>query len=253
MSNNERVWEYYGEKDPYFGVNTIAEMRSEAIDENARNKFFESGEEYVSRIWNEIEEHFVADFKPQRALDFGCGVGRITLPIAKRSKEAVGVDISAAMLKEAEKNAEIFEIGNATFIKGDDQLSKVSGEFDFVHSFIVFQHINPKVGIPIFKKIVESLSENGVGMLHFQYETASATAVQRIRYKLYRDFPLVYSLRNLILTKRREPLIPMYSYDLNNLMLILQENGCMNTQTRFSHHGTEGILLFFQKKKIDLY
>lgn len=253
MNNNESVWEYYGEKDPYFGVNTVAEMRNEAINDEARKLFFESGEKYISRIWDEIEEHLTADFKPQRALDFGCGVGRILLPIAKRSKEAIGVDISTAMLEEAKKNAEIFNYDNITFIKGDDKLSKVSGEFDFVHSFIVFQHINPKVGERIFQKIVESLSENGIGVLHVQYATDNSTSGQKLRFKLYRDFPIVYSVRNLILRKRKEPLIPMYSYNLNNLMLILQKNNCSNCQVRFSYHGVEGILLFFQKKTKPLF
>lgn len=253
MKNNESIWEYFGEKDPYFGVNTIAEMRAETLDQDKLNLFFESGEDYVQRIWNEIETHFVPNFKPVRSLDFGCGVGRITLPIAKRSKKAVGVDISTGMLEIAEKNGKLFNAENITFIKGDDELSKVTGKFDFVHSFIVFQHIDPKSGMHVLKRILDLLPDNGIGVLHFEYANSVSTAWQKLRFRLYRDVPLIYSLRNLILKKRKEPLIPMYQYDLNEIMLNLQQNDCHNCLIRFSKHGVEGVLIFFQKKKEALY
>lgn len=253
MSDNERVWEYFGENDPYFAVNTVPEMRAESIDDDKIKVFFEQGDNYITKIWQEIEGHFVPDFKPQRSLDFGCGVARVALPIAKRSKEAVGVDISTHMLEVAAKNANLFDVNNISFIKGDDTLSKVNGKFDFVHSFVVFQHINPKVGEGIFRRMIEMLSDGGIGALHVTYSNSVSTAAQKFRFALYRDFSFTYKLRNLILRKRKEPLIPMYSYNLNKLMLILQNNDCHNCHIRFSKHGVDGVLLFFQKKKEDLY
>jgi ubiquinone/menaquinone biosynthesis C-methylase UbiE len=228
-------------------------MRSETIAQDDLEQFFESGEDHVKRIWNEIEMHFVSDFRPERSLDFGCGVGRITFPLAKRSETAVGVDISTGMLEIAEKKVKLSGAENITFIKGDDSLSKVTGKFDFVHSFIVFQHIDPRSGMAIFKKIVELLSDNGIGVLHFEYANSVSTTGQKLRFRLYRDIPLIYSLRNLILKKRKEPLIPMYQYDLNEIMLHLQQNDCHNCLIRFSQHGVDGVLIFFQKKKEALY
>lgn len=253
MDKSERIWEFYGEKDPYFAVNTISDMRSEKIDKDKIKLFFEEGEEYVKKIWQEIEDHFISSFNPRRALDFGCGVARLTLPIAERSEQAVGVDISANMLKVAEQNANLFNINNVSFIKGDDYLSKITGEFDFIHSFVVFQHINPKIGEEIFRKMVQMLSEEGIGVLQFGYADSLSSVAQKFRFTLYRDYPFAYKIRNLILRKKPEPLIPMYSYNLNNLMLILQQNGCHNCLVRFSHHGVEGIVLFFQKRKEVLY
>jgi ubiquinone/menaquinone biosynthesis C-methylase UbiE len=253
MSKSKSVWEYFGENDPYFAVNTLSEMRSETIDKDTIALFFQRGEEYIERIWSEIEDNFIADFKPGRSLDFGCGVARMTLPIAKRSTEAVGVDISQNMLDVAAENAKTFAVENVSFVQGDDNLSRVSGEFDFIHSFVVFQHIDPKIGEPIFKKMVESLTEDGIGVLHFEYANTVSTPAQNFRFRLYRDFPFVYSLRNFLLRRRKEPLIPMYSYDLNNLLLILQQNDCHNCMMRFTKHGVEGVMLFFQKKKGVLY
>ncbi len=253
MNRNEDVWDYYGEKDPYFGVRSIDAMRADTFDDAARTDFFGSGEEYVSRVWHEIQDNFEEDFSPEHSLDFGCGVGRVALPIARRSGDVVGVDISDGMLEEARRNAESFGIANIKFVKADDDLSLVSGKFDFIHSFVVFQHIKPDVGMRIVKRLIDRLSENGVGALHFQYASTTPTTLQRMRYKLYRDVPGVYAVRNLVLGKRKEPLMPMYSYDLNEIMLLLQKSGCHKCLIRFSDHGVEGTLIIFQRKTEALY
>jgi len=253
MNRNKNVWEYYGEKDPYFGVRSIGEMRIDSFDEAARTDFFSNGEEYVSRVWREIQDNFESDFSPLHSLDFGCGVGRVALPIARRSGDVVGVDISDGMLEEAQRNAQSFGITNIEFVKADDELSRVSGQFDFIHSFVVFQHIKPDMGMRLVKRLVDALSENGVGALHFQYASATSTTMQRLRYKLYRDVPGVYSVRNVVLGKRKEPLMPMYSYDLNEIMLLLQKSGCHKCLIRFSDHGVQGTLIIFQKKSEPLY
>src|SRR5688572_20637499 len=105
MDKNESVWKYFGEKDPYYGVFSIDEMRSDVLAEGARKKFFDSGEEHVDRLWREMEAHFGSAPEPRRALDFGCGVGRVAIPLAQRCKSVVGVDISEAMVEGARKNA----------------------------------------------------------------------------------------------------------------------------------------------------
>ncbi len=156
------------------------------------------------------------------------------------------------MLKEARRNSAKFNLGNVNFVKGDNNLTEIKGEFDFIHSFIVFQHIKPPIGEAIFKKFVEMLTNGGIGVLHFTYSDNQMSQSQKIRFRIYRDFSWTYKLRNFI-KKEKEALIPMYLYDLNRLLLVLQENDCHKCQIRFSQHGAEGALLFFQKKKETLY
>jgi hypothetical protein len=96
------------------------------------------------------------------------------------------------------------------------------------------------------------LSSEGIGVLHFTYFKNQPSLSQKIRFRIYRDFSWTYKLRNFI-KKDNEPLIPMYLYDLNRLLLVLQENDCHKCQIRFSQHGAEGALLFFQKRKETLY
>ena len=253
MDKIEKKWEHFGEKNPYFAVLTFDKYQNENLNDEILEEFFKSGEHHVERIWREIENNFENDFHPKKSLDFGCGVGRLTIPIAKRSEKVVGVDISSNMLDEARKNAEKMGFDNLEFIKGDDTLSKVSGDFDFIHSFIVFQHINPTIGEVIFKKMVKLLSVGGIGVLHFAYTNNKSTLAQKVRFKLYRDISLTYKIRNIVLGKEDEELIPMYNYDLNRIMSVLQKNDCHQCTVKFSDHGVEGVVLFFKKNKENLY
>lgn len=253
MNKVEKNWEHFGETNPYFAVISQEKFKANNLDENLLDEFFASGEAHVERIWTEIESHFINDFKPARALDFGCGVGRLTLPIAKRAGVATGVDISQKMLEEAERNARRFDLSNLEFIKGDETLSKIKGKYDFIHSFIVFQHIKPKIGERIFERLVESLDENGIGVLHLTYADTQTSASQKKRARLYRDFPVAYKIRNTILRRADEAPFPMYLYDLNRIIAILQRNDCHRCAARFSYHGIEGVVLFFQKGKQILY
>jgi 2-polyprenyl-3-methyl-5-hydroxy-6-metoxy-1,4-benzoquinol methylase len=249
---NKRLWEYYGEETPYFAVITEDKFRTENLSKSAKEEFFTSGEEYVEKIWREIETHFINTFKPEKTIDFGCGVGRLLIPLAKRSKKIIGIDISQKMLDETAKNCQLQGIKNATFIQSDDTLSKLKEKADFIHSFIVIQHINPNIGEKMISKLIDALEDGGIGVLQTQYADSSPL-ISRIRYYLYREFSVIYKLRNLVLRKKNEPLIPVYEYNLNKIFRILQEQNCHKCMVRFSEHGRYGVLIFFQKQKEMLY
>lgn len=54
-----------------------------------------------------------------RVLDLFCGLGNFTLPLAKHAGRVVGVEGSAEMVERARKNAELNNLSNAEFYKGD--------------------------------------------------------------------------------------------------------------------------------------
>ena len=254
-SKIEENWEYYGAENPYYAVLSEEKYRDENLSGEVLADFFASGEEYVNRIWKVVEQNFGKDFHPARALDFGCGVGRLTLPLAAKCDEIIGVDIAENMLVEARKNCEKLGVKNAKFIKGDNNLSKINEKFDFVHSFIVFQHIEPKLGEKIARRLIESLNPGGVGVLHFTYRNKASKASQ-MRVRLYRAFPFIHKLRTILLKDKNEgivSLIPMNVYNLNNLLAILQQENCHECSIRFSDHGFDGAVLFFRKGKKNLF
>lgn len=247
---NDKNWQVIGERMPYFGVITKDEFKPEALDQNAVDEFFATGDAHIETVLAWVQHYIVENFQPTRCLDFGCGVGRLVIPLAKRFPEVVGVDISKGMLEEANRNCEKLGLKNVTFVESDDELSKVNGKFDFIHSFIVLQHIDPPRGEKIFKRILDILNEDGVGFLHFTYARDKDKLSERIIKWLRENVPLVHGLINLI--KGRDfnyPHIPMNQYDLNRLLRVLQENDCDRTVLNFTKHGRDlGIVLMFQKK-----
>lgn len=247
MDKIQKKWEFYGENDPYYAVATFDEFKSENLTEDTKKNFFDTGEGHIKNVWNLISRHFIEDFRPKNALDFGCGVGRLVVPLSSRTERITGVDISNKMLEEAKKNCEKYQINNAAFHQTDDYV-KSNEKFDFIHSFIVFQHINPKIGINLIEKMLESLDEEGIGLLHVTYFNKGNLA-DWIRFKIYRDYPIVNNIKNILLRRKQDPFIPMYLYDLNNFMELLQKHNCHNCVVNFSDHGFNGIVLLFQKKK----
>jgi len=250
--NSDAAWERYGKLDPYFGVAGDEKYKMGNLDESSLEEFFESGEKHVNLILKAIREHLDSDFQPTRALDFGCGVGRLTIPLARTCSHVVGIDVSDSMLNEARKNC-LREgvVENVDLVKSDDDLSRVSSTFDFVTSFITFQHIPPRRGESILKTIIDRLDTNGVGALHFLYFRKSSR-VRDVTHWMRKHVPLANNFMNLI--QKKPPLYPLMQmniYRLSNICSILQERGCGHSYIRFIDHGEYlGVLLFFQKKAL---
>lgn len=255
--DSDQAWQYYGDKDPYFAVLTQPQFRRDQLTSDALLNFFDSGDRYVAHVMQTIEEHF-GEFRALRALDFGCGVGRLTLPLAARCRSVVGVDVSEPMLAEAAQNAARVGATNASFVRGDDELSQVEGSFDLLVSLIVFQHITPPRGERILKQLLAHLREGGVGALHFTYGFESGVPqARRLLARAYKHVPYLWNARNLLRGRPfTEPLMQMNEYDLNRLLCILQEAGCHDVVVRFTETGAfgkpfYGVVLFFQKRRTD--
>ena len=51
------------------------------------------------------EADFVSSLQPQSVLDAGCGTGRVTIELARRGLEVVGVDLNPSMIETARARA----------------------------------------------------------------------------------------------------------------------------------------------------
>lgn len=253
--NSDRAWRRFGRLDPYFGVLSHPRFRHAASAGPARTEFFRSGEEHLNRVLAVIRESLSPDFKPQRALDFGCGVGRVLLPLAQRVSRAEGIDVSRDMLWEAEANCLQAGLSNVILHLSDDELSSLNGRtFDFIHSFIVLQHIPTRRGMRFIESLVNHLDSGGIGVLHVTY-AYSGSPLHRAAYALCVHVPGMYALANVL--RGRSPLRPLMQmnlYPLDSLLARLQSLGCHRIAVRFSEHsGYLGALLFFQRTESQLY
>ncbi len=82
------------------------------------NAFFQINTSNISNLYDEIVRyaHFT---KEDNVIDLYCGVGSISLYIARYVKNVLGIEIIPSAIMDAKENAKINNISNAQFICGD--------------------------------------------------------------------------------------------------------------------------------------
>jgi len=170
--NTDAEWQKWGRRDPYFAVITDEKFRSSRLTEQSKHEFFESGHAHVAYVLEHCRRISEGPFVIDRALDFGCGVGRLCVPLSEHARTVVGVDVSQDMLEEARRNCARYGCTNVAFRISDDTLSEVEGTFDLVHSCITFQHIDIERGKRLFAELIARVSPGGIGAIQITYAKA---------------------------------------------------------------------------------
>ena len=235
-------WERLGQIDPYWAVLGEESYRSRNMSDAQLARFLESGEAYVEHLWRRCREIFGSTFAPVRALDFGCGVGRVALPMAKRAGSVVAVDVADSMLNQAKTLLAREQVTNVELVKGDDTLSRLTGPFDFVHSLVVFQHIPVTRGLALMKRLIALTGDGGVIVLHVLYENPFRRAWPvRIASR---------ALRPLRRLRGRPPEIQMNPYPLNTVVGLIQDAGVQSFRVELTDHaGHLGAIFVFRKER----
>jgi 2-polyprenyl-3-methyl-5-hydroxy-6-metoxy-1,4-benzoquinol methylase len=253
MNKSDESWRRYGELDPYFAVITDAKFERKNLNDESLKDFFRGGEEYVEALFETLHDHASLASRPLQALEYGCGVGRILIPLAKRCGHVTGADISEGMLKEAEDNCRVRHISNVAFVQAEDALSPARGSFDLIHSFIVFQHIAVARGIKILSRLIDLLSANGVAVLHLMY-LRDVSALKNFVDWARATSTIVHSTVNLVKGHPiNRPLMQMNAYDLNRVFAVFQQKKCHVLYVDFTNHGGYcGAIFYIQRKTLKL-
>jgi ubiquinone/menaquinone biosynthesis C-methylase UbiE len=143
IADQERDWNELAELDPYWAILTSPGTRFGAWDSEA---FFSTGRAEVEAFMRDVETLGHPRGR-SRALDFGCGVGRVSRSLADHFDEVVGVDISKGMVEQARRlNADVPGVSFLVNAAGD--LRRFDDEsFDLVYSVIVLQHVPDRAAI----------------------------------------------------------------------------------------------------------
>jgi len=102
----DRRWEAFAAREPYFAVLTAPKYLRANLTAESEREFFAGGEEYVGWMPDLIEHRLVPEFAPMSTLEFGCGVGRLAIPFARRPGRVTAVDRSPTMLATARREAQ---------------------------------------------------------------------------------------------------------------------------------------------------
>jgi SAM-dependent methyltransferase len=137
LASHREAWEALGRVDPLWAVLTEPGKRGRRW---AWPEFLATGTSEVDALL-EVADGLGLPRARRSALDVGCGVGRLTLPLAGRFERVTGVDISRAMVEAARDVAR--EQPNVTFevLGRDGSIPLPESSFDLVLSAYVLQHL----------------------------------------------------------------------------------------------------------------
>src|SRR5207247_6328119 len=135
----QRNWDELGKEDPLWVVLTDPDKKGGKWD---AGEFFATGEREIVQVMDYLSA-LAIKVAPNRALDFGCGVGRLSRALTKHFSEVHGIDISPSMVAQAK--AFNGDRTNCHFhVSASDRLEIFEDDsFDFVYSNIALQHIEP--------------------------------------------------------------------------------------------------------------
>jgi SAM-dependent methyltransferase len=223
-------WRRLGATDPYWGVISHPDYKAENLTPANLEAFYASGQAETAELVRRLQ-HAAGARPAGRALDFGCGTGRLTEAMAAHVEEAVGYDISPGMLEQARERG-----GKATYVG-----ALPDGPFDWINSFMVFQHIPPPRGLALIEALLARLAPGGVVSLHVTiWSEAHLRPPAAPGWRRLAE-PLLARLR---LARLKPGTILMYDYDLSAVVERLNRAGVGEIGlVPTDHDGHHGVII----------
>jgi ubiquinone/menaquinone biosynthesis C-methylase UbiE len=100
----------------------------------------------------------------ERALDFGCGVGRLSQALTEHAGEVIGVDVAPPMLELA-RELDPEERCEFVLNEAPDLRRFADGSFDLVYSELVLQHLPARTVETYLGEFLRVLRPGGIAVL----------------------------------------------------------------------------------------
>lgn len=243
----DRDWERFGAEDPYYSMLNTDRYRSTHLDDELIREVLQTGVANVEYFLHFAQQRF-GPLPGGRALEFGCGIGRHVIPLAGSYETVTAADVSPSMLAEAERNCGNAGLTNVEFIRVEDSLGGVSGRFDFVLSYLVFQHIPVQRGEAIIERLLDRVTPGGIAAIHVTTHR-SAPPWRQFVHVLRRNFEPLHYLGNVAAGMRwNEPMMQTNLYDGTRVKGFAAQSGLAELFELPVEHGDHmGHMLFARR------
>jgi SAM-dependent methyltransferase len=151
-------WEALARNEPYFPV-----LGTDGRVARPSDEFFATGEMDVAALLAALRSLLGREVPLGTVLDFGCGAGRLTLPLARRAEHVVGCDIAPTNLARARANAEGAGLTGIELVQ--DCAALADSSFDFICSLCVFEHIPASQGYTLIRRLATLLAPGGIAAI----------------------------------------------------------------------------------------
>lgn len=186
MTNLDKLkdaWEGLAERDAFSAILTDD---SKSGGKWNVAEFMATGDAEVERVMNHLTGIGHAPDISGAALDFGCGVSRLTQALARRFPSCVGVDISKQMIDQAES---LNQYPSCRYVASSAaRLPFADAGFSFIYSNIVLQHVPRALAKNYLREFVRLLAPRGVLVFGVQDSFAAphlSSRMVRVRHVLH--------------------------------------------------------------------
>ena len=229
-------WDALGKADPLWAILKIPGKGGNRwqVDE-----FFKTGSKEIDSIMEYVSSLGVS-LTRQTALDFGCGVGRLTQALAGYFDRVYGVDLAPSMLELAKKYNKHGDRCNYVLNETDDLILFMDNTFDFIYTNIVLQHMEPEYSKRYIKEFLRVIAPGGLIIFQLPSEPIDVVPAPRSRrslkgtirrqlprflldfYRTIRGIPPPYAVSN-----GEQPKMEMHGIMREDVERFLKENGAM--------------------------
>ncbi|MBA4135732.1 MAG: SAM-dependent methyltransferase [Opitutus sp.] len=220
LRSTKRHWEKFARSDPFWAVLTTEGKRGNQwqVDE-----FFSTGVATVDAELAGVRAE-IPSLRFGRALDFGCGVGRLTQALARHFSTVVGVDIAEEMLVRARSYNRHGDRVSYVLNTRDDLSQFPDQQFDFVYSLITLQHMEPVYACRYIAEFVRLAAPGGV--ILFQIPAVGVRAIRGRRpFTLWPDTLLKRLYRDLRQKFAVDPVMEMHGIPRQEIESLLVSSG----------------------------
>lgn len=157
------AWEHLGKVKPHFSVLVGDLFLPENVDKNI-DFFWATGESEVDTAMNMLARHGFNELSTKTCVEYGCGVGRVTMALARRFAHVHAYDISREHLSLARRRGVEVGIANCRYHLCTENLLDPLEACDFFYSRIVFQHNPPPIIHQLITNTLRALTPGGIAI-----------------------------------------------------------------------------------------
>ncbi len=171
VRGSQEYWDQHAAADPLW---TVLAFPDKSGGRWTLPDFMKTGEREIALLFHRLAMLGLRA-PTRRALDFGCGVGRLTQALARRHEQVIGADISRGMIDLARRLNQYPDRVDYMCTAESGLETLAARSFQFIYSNIVLQHVTPDLSVQYLGEFFRILEPDG--LLVFQLPSHKETPV----------------------------------------------------------------------------
>ncbi len=184
LAQVRRIWTALGQEKPYFSV--LGEKRfSPGLVEANLEAFGKTGRDEIDVLKRRLTALEIDPADHPDAVEYGCGVGRVTVPLSGLFRKVTGFDISEPHLELAQQAARIAGRRNIALAPVKDIRALDVPQHDFFYSRMVLHRNPPPLQAQILRRCLGRMRVGGIAVFQllthlegYRYDTAAWLAAK---------------------------------------------------------------------------